>query len=83
MEFFLCKGSPWEDEGILVLIFRFYLNLVVAREPIHEREDLTIGTIIYDLVNEWCWVVVFWTSLIQISEFGTCSYGALFFINWN
>ena len=81
--FIICKGSPWEDEGNLMLIFWFYLNLVVIGEPTHEGEDLTIGTIVYDFINEWCRIVVFRTSLIQILKVSAHTYGTLFLVDWN
>ena len=71
--FFIGKGSPWENESSFVLIFLFYLNLIITREPIHEGEYITPNTIIDDLINKRCQVVFLWTSLIQISEVSTYS----------
>lgn len=75
------KGSPWENEGDLMLIFRFRLNLFVSREYIHEGEYFTYGTIINDLINKYCRIVVFGTSFVQIMEVSPYSYSDLFFVD--
>ena len=57
------------------------LDLIVAREPVHEGQGLMVGTVINNLVDERCWEVVFGTSMIEIMKFGADVNSALFFVN--
>ena len=58
-----------------------YLNLVIARESVHEGESLVAGTIIDDLIDERRWEVVFGTCIVEIAKFGAEVNRALFFVN--
>ena len=66
-----------------MLVFRFDLDLIVARETIHKRKHLTSHTCIYDLVNKWCGVVVLRTGFIEVSKVSTNANSPLLFINRN
>ena len=60
------------------------LNLIVAKEPIHKGKYVTSRTIIDDLVNERCWVIVLGTRFGQIyMEFSAYMIGSLLFVYWN
>jgi hypothetical protein len=76
----ICKGTPRGSECGFVLIGWVDLNLVVAREAIHEGKSLVADTIIDNLVNEGCWKIVFGTSMIEIMKIHTNTNSALFFV---
>jgi hypothetical protein len=57
------------------------LNLVVARETVHEGQSLVAGTIIDNLVDKGCWKIVFGTGVIEIMKVRTDADSALFFVN--
>jgi hypothetical protein len=79
--FTICECTPWADECRFVLVFGFDLNLVISRKTIHERKGFTTRTFINDLVDEWCGKIIFGTCLIQITEVGTYTNRAVFFID--
>ena len=81
--FAIGEGTPRTNECRFVLVLRFDLDLVIARETIHERKGFTTSALINDLVDEWGWIIIFRTCLIQITEIGTDMDRALFFIDWN
>jgi hypothetical protein len=56
------KGAPRGSECDFVLIDRVNLDLVVARETIHEGQSLVTCAIIDNLVDEGHWKVVFGTG---------------------
>ena len=60
----------WED-----------VDFIIAREAVHKREDFAASTIIDDLIDEWCGIIVLGTSAIDISIINTNSDSALFFGN--
>ena len=66
-----------------MLVFFFNFNLVIARESIHEGKRFASSTIVENLINERCRIIVFGTSGVQIAIVNTNSNGALFFINGN
>jgi hypothetical protein len=55
----ICKGAPRGSECSFVLIGWMNLDLVVARETVHEGKSLTTHAIIDNLVDEGCWKIVF------------------------
>jgi hypothetical protein len=56
------KGAPRGSECGFVLIGWVNLDLVVARETIHEGQSLVTHAIIDNLVDEGRWKVVFGTA---------------------
>jgi hypothetical protein len=79
----ICECTPWKNECRFVLVFRFDLNLIVSLKTIHERKGFTTSTFIDYLVDERCWKIIFGTCLVQITEIGTYTNRALFFIDWH
>ena len=59
------------------------LNLIVARESIHEGEGLMTHTSIDDLVDESGRVNVLGTCFVKITKISANTYGALFFHDGN
>jgi hypothetical protein len=57
------------------------LNLVVARETIHEGQSLVAGTIINNLVDKRHWKIVFGTGVIEIMKVSADTNSALFFVD--
>jgi hypothetical protein len=57
------------------------LNLVVARETIHERQILMDDTIIDNLVDKGSWKIVFGIGMIEIVKVCTDTDSALVFVN--
>ena len=57
------------------------LDLVIARETVHEGQGLVIGEIIDNLVNKGRWKVVFGTGVIEVVKIHTDTNNALFFVN--
>jgi hypothetical protein len=81
--FSIDECTPRTNECRFVLVLGFDLDLVIAQETIHERKGFTTSALINDLVDEWSWIIVFWTRLVQIMEIGTDTNCALFFIDWH
>jgi hypothetical protein len=77
----ICKGAPRGSECGFVLIDWMNLDLVVARETIHEGQSLVTHAIIDNLVDEGRWKIVFWTSVIEVVKVCTDTDSALFFVN--
>jgi hypothetical protein len=75
------KSAPGGSECGFVLIGWVNLNLVVARETIHEGQSLVTGAIIDNLVDKGHWKVVFGTGMIEIAKVCTDTDSALFFVN--
>jgi hypothetical protein len=75
------KSTPWGSKCSLILICWIDLDLIVAKEPIHEGKGLVANTIIDNLVDERCWEVVFGTSMIDIMKVGADANSALLFVN--
>ena len=82
-KFVISKSSPRADESHFTLIFQENFNLIVSEEAIHERKKFTSGTIIYDLVNKWCRVIVLRTCLVNIPIIDTNPNNTLFLGNRN
>jgi hypothetical protein len=57
------------------------LDLIVAREAIHEGHSLVAYTVIDNLVDERCGEVVFRTSMVEIAKISADTNSALFFFN--
>jgi hypothetical protein len=57
------------------------LNLVVARETIHEGQSFMDNIIIDNLVDKGCWKIVFGTSVIEIVKVCVDADSAVFFVN--
>jgi hypothetical protein len=64
-----------------VLIGWVNLNLVIARESVHEGESLVANTIIDDLIDEGHREVVFGTCVIEIAKIGENADRSLFFVD--
>ena len=79
----ICECAPQGCECSLVMIFFPNLNLVISGKSVHEGKDIMSGTCIDDLIDEWCWEVVFGTRPIQIAEVCTNVDGTLFLIHGN
>jgi hypothetical protein len=77
----ICECTPRTNECHFVLVFGFDLDLIVSRKIIHERKGFATSTFINDLVDELCWKIIFGTCLVQITEIGTYTNSALFFID--
>jgi hypothetical protein len=75
------KITPRGTECNFVLIGYVNLNLVVARETVHEEQNLMIGTIIDNLVNKGHWKVLFGIGVIEIATIYTNTDSALFFVD--
>jgi hypothetical protein len=52
------KSTTRGSECGFVLVCWMNLNLIIAREPVHEGQGLVVGTIIDNLVDEGRWEVV-------------------------
>jgi hypothetical protein len=75
------KSAPWGGKCGFVLICWMDLDLIVAREAIHEGHSLMACTVIDNLVDERRWEVVFGTSMIEIAKVSTDTNSALFIVN--
>ncbi len=74
-------NMPGGDECGFVLIGWANLNLVIARESVHERKSLVVGAVVYNLIDERRWKVVFGTCVIKIVKVGANLNCALFFVD--
>ena len=77
------KGSPSANEGSLVLIFEFDLDLVISRESVHKGKDFISRTVIQYLINEWHGIIVFRTCLVQIPKISANMNFAILLVNCN
>jgi hypothetical protein len=77
----ICKRTPQGNECGFVLIGWVDLNLVIAKESIHEGESLVADVIVDNLIDERRWEVVFWTCVIEIAKVGADANRALFFVD--
>jgi hypothetical protein len=75
------KCTPWGGRCNFILIYWMDLDLIVAKEPIHEVQVLMACIVIDNLVNERVWEVVFGTTMIAIMKFSADVNSALFFVN--
>jgi hypothetical protein len=75
------KSTPWGSKCGFILICWMDLDLIVARETIHEGQGLMACTVIDNLVDERGWEVVFGTSMIEIMKVSADANSALFFVN--
>jgi ABC-type spermidine/putrescine transport system permease subunit I len=75
------KSTPRGIECGFILIFWMNLNLIIARELVHEGQGLMAGTTINNLVDERRWEVVFGTDVIEIMKVSAYMNSALFFID--
>jgi hypothetical protein len=66
-----------------MLIRRKNIDLIIARETIHQGEYFTPATVINNLVNEIGWIIFFGTSFVYIPIIYTNMNRALFFVNQN
>jgi len=80
-ELFVSESAPQTDKGGFVLISWRDINLVITRETVHKRVYLTSGTLINELVNEGCGVVILGTGSINITVINTDPDGTLLFIH--
>jgi hypothetical protein len=53
------KSGSRIDKHSFMLVFFFYLNMIIARETIHEGKYFTSNTFINDLINEWGMIIMF------------------------
>ena len=77
----ISKITPRGSECSFVLIGWVNLNLFGARESIHKGEIFMAGAIVDNLIDEWRWEIVFWTSIVEIAKVGANVNGALFFVD--
>ena len=75
------KRTPRGNEYGFVLIDWVDLNLVIARESIHKGESLMAGAVVDNLIDEWRWEIVLWTSVVEIAKVDADANGALFFVD--
>jgi len=66
-----------------MLIFWLDMDLVISQKSIHKRKYFVPSTIIYNLVNERCGLIILWTFQIHIVEVIAHSNVALFFCDRN
>jgi hypothetical protein len=78
----ISKGTPRGSKSGFILIFWMDLDLIVAREPIHEGQCFLAGTVINNLVDERGWEVVFGKIMVEIMKFCADVNSALFFCEW-
>jgi hypothetical protein len=57
------------------------LNLVIARESVHEVESLVASAVIDDLIDEGHWKVVFGACIIEIAKVCADADSELFFVD--
>jgi hypothetical protein len=57
------------------------LNLVIARESIHEGESFMAGAIVDNLIDERRWEVVFGTCIVEIAKIGANADRSLVFVD--
>ena len=57
------------------------LDLIVAKETIHEGQSLVTDTFIDNLVNERGWKVVLGTNMVEITKVSADANNALFFVD--
>ena len=48
------ESTLGEDEGSLMLVLSFNLDLIISQETIHKRKDFATGTCINYLIYERC-----------------------------
>lgn len=77
----ICKCSPRCSKCCFVLIWIPNLDLVVARETVHEGYKFMARAFIDDLINEWRRVIIFWACSIEVVIIIANIDGALFFVN--
>jgi hypothetical protein len=77
----ICKSTARGSECSFVLISWVDLNLVVARETVHEGKRFMSSTIIDNLVNKGHWKIVFGISMIEIMKIRTDTNSSLCFVN--
>ena len=75
------KSTPRTNKSSLMLILRSNVNLIIARETIHEREDFTSDAIIDNLIDEGGRKVVFQRSFVNIPIIKTYTNSASFLVN--
>jgi hypothetical protein len=76
----ICKRTRGNECGF-VLIGWVDLNLVIARESVHEGESLVADAIIDNLIDERHWEVVLGTCVIEIAKVGANADRSLFFVD--
>ena len=81
-EFPIGKSTPRKNKSGFMSVLRSDVNLIIAGETIHEREDFTSDAIIDNLIDERGRKVVFWTSFIDIPIINAYRNGDLFLVNW-
>ena len=77
----ICKSTPWGGKCGFILIPWMDLDLVVARESIHEGYSLMACIAINNLVDERGREVFFGTIMVGIMKFGADVNSALFFVS--
>jgi hypothetical protein len=75
------KSTPWGGRCGFILICGVNLDLIVAREAVHEGQGLMAGAVIDNLVNERRRKVVFGKSVIEVSKVHTNVDSTLVFVN--
>lgn len=80
---FVGEGPPRRDKGCFVLIGKEDINLVISKKSIHKGKYLTQITFVDDFVDKGTQIVIFRTSLINISIVDTNMYSPLFLGYWN
>ena len=64
-----------------MLVEQENINLIVAREAIHEGKNNASNTVVDYLIDIGSGKLVFWTSLIQIHKIDTNPNSAMFFVH--
>lgn len=75
--YLVTKGSPRCDKYGLLHIFRSQFDLIVTREPIHERKYQELSSVIYQYINMRKWEIILGTHSVQISIINTHPYLAI------
>jgi hypothetical protein len=75
------KSTPRGSECSFLQVCWMNMNLSIAREPIHKGKCLVAGTIIYNLIDEGHWEVVFGIGMIEIAKVSADTNSAMFFVD--
>ena len=78
-ELLIGKSPPWANKSRFVLINRSNIDLVITGETVHKRIHFTAGTLVNDLINEWCGKIIFRTGFVYITVIDTNPDCTLFF----
>src|SRR5882724_560151 len=83
--------SHWHDqelestvaclEGCLPLMARCDMNIIVASAEVELGVDLCAAQLVEEVGNEWNWVLILLSDLVEVSEVHTESQGAVLLLS--